>query len=160
MLLASSNPVKLIRNLSAILGAAQLKKIDDAVCAEAKALFLLGKSHFEFADSVPATEWRQVISRLYYAAYNVKRSVSLRHDGSFSTESKDHERIDQLPPTLANREKYAAGLRTLREDRNLADYSHLAREVDLVITVVDARDLVREFLVDALAYLNSKGVHP
>lgn len=160
VLLASSNPVKLIKNLRSILGKAQLKKIDDAVCAEAKALFLLGKSHFDFSNSIPPAEWRQVVSRLYYAAYNVKRSISLRHDGSFSTESKDHERIDQLPSALANSAVYGAKLRTLREDRNLADYSHLAKESDLVIAVPDARVLVTNFLADAKTYLNSNGVHP
>ena len=158
VLLASSNPQRLIKNLAGVLAKAQLKKIDVAVCDEARLLFELGNTHYEFAKTIDATEWRQKISRLYYAAYNVKRAVALRNDGSFSTENKDHATVDALPTTLNNHATYSGKLRNLREDRNLADYSHLAKESDLLISVGDAEELVTDFVKDAKEFLVSKGV--
>jgi len=158
VLLASSNPQRLMKNLVGILATPQLKKIDVAVCEEAKLLYQLGNDHYIFAKSLDATEWRQKISRFYYAAYNVKRAVSLRNDGSFSTESKDHQTVDVLPPTLRNHSTYSGRLRNLREDRNLADYSHIAKERDLVISVENAGILLEEFMADAKVFLVSKGV--
>lgn len=158
ILLASSNPQRLIKNLAGVLTRVQLRKIDAAVNSECKLLYALGQSHYNFAVGVAAAEWRQKISRYYYAAYNVKRAVSLRNDGSFSTDSSDHSKIDSLPSAITNHATYSVKLKNLREDRNLADYSHLAVESDLVISVVEAHDLARDFLADARSYLISKGV--
>lgn len=158
LLLAGPNPQKLIRNLAGILTRVQLRKIDAAVNAECKLLYELGAAHYTFALSVPSTEWRQKISRHYYAAYNAKRAISLRNDGSFSTEPSDHQKIDSLPESFVNQGTYGVKLKNLREDRNLADYSHLAIEPDLIIPVIDAEQLVTDFLNDARAFLVSKGV--
>lgn len=152
------NPQKAMRNLSAVLTEKQLAKIQAAVNQEIKLLFDLGCGHCSFAQTVDSRHWRQKISRLYYGAYNVKRSVTLCCDGTFSTESSDHNKIDQLPDGFGNAATYAAKLRALREDRNLADYSHLARESDLVVPVALASVLVEEFIDDARQYLNSKGL--
>lgn len=126
VLLASGNARKLIRNLEDILSPLEIKKIEDEVDKNVVSLFLLGLSHYEFALSIGVSEWRQSISRLYYAAYNVKRSVSLKHDGSFSTDSGDHMKIDMLPDGFENLGTYKSRLKSLRDDRNLSDYSHLA----------------------------------
>lgn len=158
VLLASGNPQRLLRNLAHILTADELQKINIAILAEGQALYALGQSHFIFAMSLPLGEWRQNISRLYYAAYNVKRAISLMNDGGFSTESGDHQKIDILPDTIENKEIYKARLKTLRDDRNLCDYSHIATENDLLITVADARALVTTFMSDAKKFLLDKGV--
>lgn len=158
VLLASANPQKLMRNLANILNPDEIQKISNAILSESAALFALGQSHFTFAISLPAGEWRQNISRLYYAAYNAKRALTLMNDGGFSTESADHQKIDILPDNMENRELYKARLRSLRDDRNLCDYSHLANENDLLITVPDARALVTQFLADTKTFLQEKGV--
>jgi hypothetical protein len=48
--------------------------------------------------------------------------------------------------------------RNLRDDRNLADYSHLASETDLLISVIDAENLVTNFLTHAKKYLTQIGM--
>lgn len=158
VLLASGNARKLIRNLEDILSPLEIKKIEDEVDRNVVSLFLLGLSHYEFAFSISASEWRQNISRLYYAAYNVKRSVSLKYDGSFSTDSGDHAKIDMLPDGFENLGTYKSRLKSLRDDRNLSDYSHLATEADLLYGVLDSRAMVTEFLKDAKQFLLDSGV--
>ncbi len=157
-LLVSSNPLKLMKNLSGVLAASQLKKIDRAISLESALLFRLAESHFHFATAIPAVEWRQKVSRFYYAAYNAKRAVSLRFDGSFSTESSDHQKISSLPASLPNTATYQNRLTGLRDDRNLADYSHLATEADLVMPVPDAEAMVRDFMRDCRSFLSGAGV--
>lgn len=158
VLLASGNPQRLLRNLTHILTAEELQKINGAILSEGRALYALGQSHFTFAMSLPTSEWRQNISRLYYAAYNVKRALTLMSDGGFSTDSGDHQKIDMLPDSIENKEIYKARLKTLRDDRNLCDYSHLATENDLLINVADARTLVTNFMSDSKQFLLDKGV--
>lgn len=158
VLLASSNPQKLIRNLQGVLDPPMIQRIVDSVSQEVRLLYRLGVEHYTFATTLPAQEWRQKISRLYYAAYNVKRSISLCHDGAFSTDSKDHGTIDEIPDKLNNYLRYKNPLRNLRDDRNLSDYGHLAVESDLLLSVSDAQSLVTDFLADAKSFLASKGV--
>jgi hypothetical protein len=158
VLLASSNPIRLIKNLTYILSPDQIQKIEDEVNRNVVSLYTLGCSHYSFAMTVDKNEWRQVISRLYYAAYNVKRSVSLRCDGAYSTESSDHSKIEFLPNTLDNAEAYKLRLKNLRDDRNLADYSHSAVEDDLLHTVESARTMVTGFISDAKKFLMANGV--
>ncbi len=79
-------------------------------------------------------------------------------DGGFSTDSGDHQKIDMLPDSIENKEIYKARLKTLRDDRNLCDYSHLATENDLLINVADARTLVTNFMSDSKQFLVDKGV--
>lgn len=155
---AGSNPMKVIRNLAGILSAAELAKLQQEIVANVVGLFRLGESHFTFAQGVPTAQWRQKISRLYYGAYNVRRAVALKHDGSFATDVSDHKNVDSIPDRLANAGIYRIKLLNLRDDRNLADYNHLAIEADLLISQVDCEALVGDFIRDAKAYLNTEGV--
>ncbi len=155
-ILLLGNPRKVMKNLSAVLADDQINQIQLAVNFEVKLLFELGVNHYSFVQIIDDVYWRQKISRLYYAAYNVKRSVTLCCDGSFSTESSDHLKIDQLPADFKKSATYSTKLKALREDRNLADYSHLANESDLVITVDSATKLVEDFLDDSRECLVSK----
>lgn len=149
VLLASGNPKKLIRNLALILSPIELRKIQEEVDRNAVSLYMLGVSHYSFAMAIGLSEWRQSISRLYYAAYNVKRAVSLTCEGLFSMDSGDHMKIDSLPDGFDNIGTYKSRLKSLRDDRNLSDYSHLAVESDLLYGVSDSRILVSDFLQDA-----------
>jgi hypothetical protein len=158
VLLASGNPKKLIRNLALILSPDELKKIQDEVDRNVLSLYVLGLGHYEFAMRITGGEWRQSISRLYYAAYNVKRAVSLKHDGLFSTDSGDHMKIDVLPDSFDNVGTYRSRLKALRDDRNLSDYSHSAVESDLLYSVVVSRSLVSDFVRDAKKFLMDNGV--
>jgi hypothetical protein len=144
--------------LSLLLSRKSLKAIEKEVDANVAALYSLGKLHFDFAVGLSNADWRQKISRLYYAAYNAKRSISLKSDGTFSTDSTDHKHISLLPDSLPNKATYSVKLANLREDRNLCDYSHLAVVSNLMIPVGEAESVVREFLQECRAFLRDRGV--
>jgi hypothetical protein len=158
LLLASSNALQMIHNLNHLLAQQELAKLTDELDRNVVALFSLGQIHFQFASSLSNNEWRQKISRLYYAVYNVRRSVVLKHTGNFSTDASDHKNVEQLPEGINNRQSHISKLRDLREDRNLADYSHLALISDLVIDPNDALNFATQFITDCRAFLVQKGL--
>lgn len=158
LLLASSNPLKLIQNLNHLLTGPELAKLTAELDRNATALFALGKNHYDFATPLTNADWRQKISRLYYAVYNVRRAVVLKHSGGFSTDSSDHNNISALPDGLSNRESHINNLRSLREDRNLADYSHSSVLANLVIAPPDAQAFATQFLTDCRQYLIQNGL--
>ncbi|SAK85585.1 hypothetical protein [Caballeronia ptereochthonis] len=155
---AASNPLKMIRNLAGILADSELDKIRKEIDANVIGLYRLGEAHFRFAAAVDEGEWRQKISRYYYAAYNVRRAVALKHDGTYSSDSSDHQKVDQIPDTLSNSALYRVKLKNLRDDRNLADYSHLANENDLLISIAEAKTVVSQLLNDAKKFLSENGI--
>jgi uncharacterized protein (UPF0332 family) len=148
----------LMRNLAGVLPPQQIKKIQIEVEKNVRALLNLASNHYQFSKSVHSAYWRQKVSRLYYAAYNARRALMLKHDGTFSTDSSDHKNVDKLPDSLANCSMHKSKLKDLREDRNLCDYSHLALEADLLIAVSDADVYVEGFLKDVKDYLASQGM--
>lgn len=158
LLLASSNPMKMIQNLNHLLSRQELAKLTVELDRNVTALFALGLAHFKFASTLSNNDWRQKISRLYYAVYNVRRAVTLKHSGAFSTDSSDHKNIDQLPDGISNKESHMNKLRDLREDRNLSDYSHLAIAGDLVITPDDALMFATQFIDDCRQFLLQNGL--
>jgi hypothetical protein len=155
---AGSNPVKLIENLSYLFGGNELQILKNEISNNVVLLFNLGLGHLRFARIIARIEWRQRVSRLYYGGYNMRRAITLAHSGAFSTDSSDHKNVSQLPPELVSMEKHKQTLVTLREDRNLADYNHLAQESDLAMLVDDYQALVTEFHNDCQHYLRSKGI--
>jgi hypothetical protein len=158
ILLAGSNCQKLIRNVGYVLDAAAMALLQREIERNVAALFSLGDDHLSFAQTIAARQWRQRVSRLYYAALNVKRAVTLNHSGDFSTDVSDHKNISDLPSGFPNANTYGTRLVNLRDDRNIADYSHLSSETDLIITPADAQALVIAFRDHARAYLQSRGV--
>jgi hypothetical protein len=159
ILLAASNPLKMIHNLAHLLNAGEIAKLSQEVDRNAITLFALGQSHYEFALGIDNQEWRQKISRLYYAAYNMRRAIVLKNDGSFSTDSSDHLKIDNIPTGIKNQQKHINILKSLREDRNLADYSHFAQVSDLVNAPNNAQTAVVEFRSDCIDFLNENGIN-
>lgn len=159
LLLASSNPMKMIQNLNHLLSRHASAKLTAELDRNVFGLFALGISHFEFATRLTDTDWRQKISRLYYAVYNVRRAVMLKHNGVFSTDSSDHFTVDKLPDRINNYESHKSKLRDLREDRNLSDYSHQAQMVDLVIPPNDALAFSDQFIDDCRKFLQQNGVN-
>ncbi len=155
---AGPNPLKLIRNLSGLILETEIEKIKLEIRRNVRLLYNLGVGHFEFACALDKAQWRQRVSRYYYGAYNVKRAVSLQHSGLFSTDSSDHRTVDQLPPELGNAEEYKSKLANLRDDRNLADYSHLGEVADLLIAPDACQEFVSSFIISAKQYLISNNV--
>jgi hypothetical protein len=158
LLKAGSNARRLRDNLTSVLDARALTLIDVELRSNVAALFRLGVSHFDFARGPAASHWRQRISRLYYAAYAVVRSVKLEVDGHYSTYVEDHAKVGDLPKDLNNQERYKNELGSLRDDRNLADYDHTADETELLIQPDDAEALVSSLVEDARALLTKRGV--
>lgn len=158
LLNASRNCRTLHANLHGIIDAVALAAIETAIKDNVAGLFKLGLSHYNFACAQPAREWRQRVSRFYYAAYNFTRSVRLDFDGEFHEDVTDHKQISKLPGGFPNKAKYENKLGVLRKDRNLCDYDHTAAEPDLVNTVADTEVLVGELVVDTRAHLTARGV--
>lgn len=152
------NPYSAINNLQGILVEEELEKIRVAVRKEVKLLYLLGQDHFQFAQSISHTFWRQKVSRLYYAAYNTRRSVQLQDSGKYSTDVSDHKDIDNLPQNLNKKTIHGSMLKQLRDDRNLADYSHLGKAEDLFATTQELEEMVENFLTDCKTYLITAGI--
>jgi hypothetical protein len=158
ILLASSNCQRLIRNVSYVLDTAAIQLLHGEIERNVVALFRLGEEHLQFAQGIPSRLWRQRISRLYYAALNVKRAVTLHYSGEFSTDVSDHKNIGDLPSGFPDPNTYSTRLVNLRDDRNLADYSHLSSESDLIIKPADGDILVTNFLTHARSFLQGRGV--
>jgi hypothetical protein len=158
LLRASGNVRMMKENLINIISRNALSAIQSEINRNVKQLFALGMSHYNFAVRQNNRSWRQKVSRLYYASYNVSRAVRLCEDGEFSTEVADHKKVGSLPDRFPNKSSYANRLSILREDRNLCDYDHTCLIGDLVTSVPDAIVLVEEFLRDARTYIRGKGI--
>jgi hypothetical protein len=158
ILLAGSNWHKLVKNVEHVLDPTAVQRLITEAHRNVLALLQLGESHLQFARNISAKEWRQRISRLYYAALNAKRAVTLQHSGSFSTDVSDHKKIGELPTDFPNTNTYGTRLANLRDDRNIADYDHLAAEDDLLYSPTDAEAMVADFVRDARDYLAQRGV--
>lgn len=148
----------MLENIRHIIDNSAVAAIEDEIKKNTRELFVLGEEHYNFARQTTKSHWRQRVSRLYYGAYNVRRAIQLSDDGLYSTDSSDHKNIHKLPNSLNNIEIYKNQLKTLREDRNLADYDHSASENDLVFTQDQYEQLITNFIRDARTFLNQKGV--
>ena len=158
ILLASSNPRKLIANLQNCLDEAELEKLEESLKANAVGLYRLGEEHYKFARGLGPSCWRQIISRSYYGAFNAARSVRLYVDGHYSAEVSGHKSAINLPEDFPDTATFANRIKNLREDRNLCDYDHTIKESDLVTSRTDALDLTGGFLEHAKTFLKKKGV--
>jgi uncharacterized protein (UPF0332 family) len=158
ILLAATNPLQMIQNLKHLLEEEEIAKLTADIDRNVTLLFTLGRDHITFAIGIENKHWRQKISRLYYAVYNFRRALMLKHSGHFSTDSSDHKSVNELPNQIDNRESHIVSLKNLREDRNLSDYSHLAKQADLVISPDDALTFAKQFEVDCRKYLTDRGV--
>ncbi|SAL16849.1 hypothetical protein AWB64_01041 [Caballeronia sordidicola] len=82
----------------------------------------------------------------------------LKHDGSFTTESSDHQKVDIVPEALENHSLYKVKLKNLRDDRNLADYSHDAVASDLILGIDEAEALVGSLFRDVKIFMMAHGI--
>ena len=158
VLLASNNVEEMLKNIERIIGPRATKKIRAEIRKNVVALYRLGLTHLAFANKISSREWRQKISRLYYAAYNIRRAIYLEYNGNFTTDSSDHKSVNQLPDNFPNKDVLGQKLRDLRQDRNLCDYSHGSKIADLIISPTEAKEIVAEFERLARTYLVGRGV--
>jgi hypothetical protein len=156
ILLIRKNVVELRQELGGVLSKKSLKAFDDEVIRNVVQLYGLGMEHLTFAGSLPSARWRQVISRAYYAAYSISKSVRLAVYGHYSQEVKDHDKVGELPDDFPDRNTFANRLRLLRDDRNLSDYDHTALEADLSSTRTDTLVLVTDLASRAAGYLRAR----
>ena len=158
-LLNLGNPRKVKDNLSGLLDAAALGLIESEIEGNTCALMALARTHYRFAVRQSAPNWRQKVSRLYYAGYNAARALRLYLHGEYSRDVKDHQKFNKLPDDFPSRFKYINQLSVLREDRNTCDYDHLSVAGDLILGSRLAGELVRDFLDDVAVYLNNRGLN-
>ena len=113
-LLNLGNPRKVKENLSSILDRAALDSIETEIEGNVLALLGLAKRYYNFARKQSNPNWRQKISRLYYAAYNASRAVRLYVSGDYSTDIRDHQKFERLPNDFPNRAQYVNQIDVLR----------------------------------------------
>lgn len=152
------NPQKLVGILDGLIEPDQIERIKEQQKFQAQAMFELGVKHYRFAKAQNQSHWRQRVSRFYYGAYNGSKAIRYMVEGSHSTDSSDHKKIGDLPQDFTNRATYSTRLKELRDDRNKCDYDHGAKARDLFITQADAESLTRNFLREAKAYLEERGL--
>jgi len=158
ILLASSNTRKMLENIRYLLEKDACDAIQDEIDKNVKELFDLGLEHFHFAKQTPSQYWRQRISRFYYGAYNVRRALQLHYSGEYNTDTSDHKKIYEVPNDLPNKEIYKSQLVVIRDDRNIADYDHLASENDLTLTQDEVEKIVTDFIGDVRTFLINRGI--
>ena len=156
ILLLNKNVAELKRELARVLSKKSIRALEAEVALNVVQLFTLGEQHLEFARTIPAAHWRQVVSRSYYGAYGVSKAVRLAVNGHYAQDVRDHERVSDLPDDFPDKNTYANQLRLLRDDRNLCDYDHTAVEADLARTAGDTLRLVTDFVLHARSYLRAR----
>lgn len=154
----SNNTREIISVLSGIVSEDAVLQLNNELDRHVVLLLELAEEHCVLAESVPAHRWRQKVSRSYYAAYNTRRAVELYVNGVYKTDSSDHKNIHKMPVDFPEKETRSARLRDLREDRNAADYDHLAEEGMLIVPVAEAVSFARNFLNSAKSYLGERGL--
>lgn len=153
----SRNARQLISVISPLLPKESVDRLELEISNHAKDLFRLGEHHSQFAEKLTEKDWRQMVSRSYYGAYNCRRALMLYKFGSYSTDPSDHKKVAEIPEDFPEKETRSARLRDLREDRNTADYDHSATVDDLIITPREAVEFSKRFIQDAKKYFSENG---
>lgn len=156
--LKAGNPRKIAALYSAILSAETVANIENELSEHALALFSLALDHYNFAERQRASEWRQRVSRYYYACYSASKALRFFVDGNLSAEVTDHKRIGELPDDFQDRERFKLNLETMRTDRNTSDYDHIAVVGDLLSTPSDVANTTKEFLIAVKVYCQNRGL--
>ena len=86
------------------------------------------------------------------------RAIRFYCDGHHTTNVKDHQKIGDLPNDFPRKGYFKNKLGVLREDRNTCDYDHSAYSSDLLNHHVESEKLLKDFLTEAKAYLNFRGL--
>jgi len=160
-ILELGNHAKARQILRQLAGALDFGWYDAAVFDVARRWVLLGECHLRNAKARAAKprEWRALVSRTYYAAYNVSRSVRYVVTGSVRLDVKDHQEVGELPDDFPDRALWSTFLVDLRKDRNLADYEPWKdMRMGLSHRPSESVRKVAVFIRTAKAYLRGRGV--
>lgn len=152
------NPRRVKQTLAPILQPDALDAIEKEIAKHTSQMYKLALNHLRFAKGVAAKDWRQKVSRFYYATYLGSKAVRFYSSGEHSEEGKDHQRVGLLPDDFPNRNTFANQLAVLHEDRKTCDYDHMSGRNDLVLSLINAEELATDFLNQVRDYLATKGV--
>lgn len=111
------NHRKIINVYSDFLDEKEISKISSQIKSHTKLIYELALDHYKFAASLRKKQWRQKVSRLYYAGYNASKAIRFDNDGNHSTDVKDHEKVGMIPDGFPDKATYENELKSLRVDR-------------------------------------------
>ncbi|NTE60862.1 hypothetical protein G6L68_09420 [Agrobacterium fabrum] len=143
--LKAGNPRKILSNYRNFAGEYFSNAVEDQLRKHVHAIFRLALHHFEFAERQRSQEWRQKVSRNYYACYNASKALRFQVEGAYSTDVSDHKKIGDLPDDFPNRDYFKNKIETMRTDRNSCDYDHAVAEEDLIDSSADIAKITHEF---------------
>lgn len=152
------NPRKIITILDGILDQANLDLIEAEIRRNTSQLFDLAITHYRFANSLNRSQWRQKVSRLYYAGYSASKAIRYFSTGHHSTEGADHKKVGDLPGDFPRKNFFTNKLTVLRDARNTCDYDHTSKANSLIISTKESSEVVTEFLKESKGYLSGRGV--
>lgn len=152
-----SNPRKIVSALTGIVDQSAIDSIELEIRRHSQMMFDLSLKHFRVAERLGTPDWRQKVSRAYYASYNCSKMLRYFVDGYHSKEVSDHKKIGDIPSDFPGRSIFFNRLQIMREDRNLCDYDHDARATDLSIGVSDSIELSRSFIRSSKQYVGGRG---
>jgi len=139
---------------------AALSVIEAKVAEQTRSWLRLGEKHLKSVRRLRKynEEWRSVVSRSYYAAYNASKAVRYYVHGWVSLEGDDHKRVGELPDDFPDRQRWGQFLIELRDARNQSDYDPWPNTYrTLPVKPLDAVLGADEFLSEARAYIKSRG---
>lgn len=156
--LRAGNPRKIISCYNNLLGMESISALKTELDDHVKAIYALALNHFQFAERQRNTEWRQKVSRYYYACYNASKALRFHMDGNFSSDVTDHKKIGDLPDDFPNKEYFKNKIESMRTDRNSCDYDHQIAQDDLIDSPESIRNVSTDFLEEVQIYCNNRGL--
>lgn len=156
--LKAGNPRKIVNLYATFLSSDSRNSIEGELREHVVGLFSLALTHFAFAERLRAADWRQQVSRYYYACYNASKALRFFSEGHFSAEVADHKKISELPDDFNDKDKFKLNLENMRTDRNTSDYDHIAAVADLLATPPEIATLTRDFLTAVRDYCLARGL--
>lgn len=160
-ILELDNHAKVSRILRSVGNRTDLGWYNDAVHEVVQKWFTLGRYHLRIARTLNSRprEWRTIVSRNYYAAYNFSRGVRYLVNGTVKYDSSDHQAVADLPSDFPNHATWESFLIELRFDRNLADYEPWNGAFRKLFRSPDTSlDMVTELWKEARFYLKDRGM--
>lgn len=126
------NPNQIIAYLQPIISPTELAKIKGKVKKQISAMLFLSREHLSYAKGIKhGLGWRQKVSRSYYCCYIASRALRVAVSGSFDQTAGDHNNIIKIPDDFPDNHIWINFLKQFRSDRNIADYDHEAKTVNL-----------------------------
>jgi hypothetical protein len=155
------NHGKVLLLLKQMAGGADLSWYDQEVHAVARYWLLLASQHLRVARHLLAKprDWRALVSRSYYAAYNSSRSVRYIVRGQIRLDGEDHQAVGDLPADFPSAVAWSSFLTELRKDRNIADYDAwpgMRGSLSLEPSVSFSR--TEDFIKLSKVYLRNRGI--